>query len=98
MLRNVTEMETIPIHKAKSTLSQLVKRAAAGETIYIGGYGKAEVALVSTDALPKKKPISEAFGCMKGKITLLEGWDDPLPDDVIASFYSMQGLEDFEVK
>jgi prevent-host-death family protein len=91
------ESRTIPIHEAKSTLSQLVKRAAAGETIYIGGYGKAEAVLVSADSIPKKRPISEAFGCMKD-VVLPEGWDDPLPDDVIESFYSMQGLEEWEIK
>ena len=91
------ESRTIPLHEAKSTLSQLVKRAAVGETIYIGGYGKAQAVLVAADSVPKKRPISEAFGCMK-HVVLPEGWDDPLPYDVIESFYSMQGLEDFEVK
>jgi antitoxin (DNA-binding transcriptional repressor) of toxin-antitoxin stability system len=79
-------METIPIHKAKSTLSQLVKRAAAGEIISIGGYGKAEALLVSTDALPKKKPISEAFGCMKGQIFMADDFDAPLPKDLLEAF------------
>jgi prevent-host-death family protein len=91
------EPGTIPIHEAKSTLSQLVKRAAAGERIYIGGYGKAEAVLVSVDSLPRKKPVGEAFGCMK-HIPLPEGWEDPLPDGVIESFYSMQGLEEWEIK
>jgi prevent-host-death family protein len=93
----LAEPQTIPIHEAKSTLSQLVKRAAAGERIYIGGYGKAEAVLVSVDSIPKKKPVSEFLGCIKD-VPLPEGWDDPLPDDVIESFYSMQGLEDFEIK
>jgi len=89
---------TIPIHQAKSNLSKLVKRAAAGETIYIGAYGKEEAAIVSIDSVPKKKPVVEAFGCMRGRMELPDGWDDPLPDDIIDSFYNMQGLEDFEVK
>jgi hypothetical protein len=29
---------------------------------------------------------------------LPEGWEDPLPDDIIDEFYSMRGLEDFEKK
>jgi prevent-host-death family protein len=90
--------QTIPIHEAKSNLSKLVKRAATGETIYIGAYGKPEAAIVSADKVLPKKPVSEAFGCMRGKIKFYKGWDDPLPDDIIESFYSMQGLEDFEIK
>ena len=92
-------METITIHEAKSNLSKLVKRAAAGETIYIGAYGKAEAALTAVS--PEKQAAElrkKAFGCMKGKMILHEGWEDPLPDDIIDSFYSMQGLEDFEKK
>jgi prevent-host-death family protein len=88
-------IETIPIHKAKSTLSQLVKRAAAGETIYIGGYGKPEAALLSADSAPAKKAVMAAFGCMKD-LNLPDGWDDPLPQEVIDSFYTP--LTDLEAK
>ena len=91
-------MTAIPIHEAKTGLSKLVKRAAAGEIIYIGTYGKPEAAIVPLGSLPKKKPVTEAFGCMREKMKLPEGWDDPLPDDIIESFYSMQGLEEFETK
>jgi len=91
--------ETISIHEAKTNFSKLVKRAAAGETIYIGAYGKPEVTLTVVDQKKiNAKLRAEAFGCMKGKMDLPEGWDGPLPDDIIESFYSMQGLEDFEVK
>lgn len=86
---------TISIHDAKSNLSKLVKRAAAGETIYIGAYGKPEAVIVSPESLPLKKPVSEAFGCMRGKMELPKDWDAPLPDDIIESFYSVQGLEEF---
>jgi len=83
-------MLAIPIHEAKTTLSQLVKRAAAGEVIYIGTYGKPEVAIVSIETLPGKKPVSEAFGCLKGQLNLSKNWDDPLPDEIIDSFYNSQ--------
>jgi antitoxin (DNA-binding transcriptional repressor) of toxin-antitoxin stability system len=90
-------LETIPIHKAKSTLSQLIKRAEAGEIIYLGGYGKAQAALCPMEALVKRKPVSQAYGCMKSMI-LPQGWDGPLSDDVLGSFFQMRGLEDFEKK
>jgi antitoxin (DNA-binding transcriptional repressor) of toxin-antitoxin stability system len=81
-------METISIHKAKSTLSQLVKRAAAGETIYIGGYGKAEAMLTSLFGInaAKAQKRAEFFGCMKGRITMAEDFDAPLPADILEAF------------
>ena len=93
------ETNTISIHEAKSNLSKLVKRATAGETIYIGAYGKPEVVLTAVTPEQQRAELRKgAFGCMKGKMILHEGWDDPLPDDVIEEFYSMRGLEDFEKK
>jgi prevent-host-death family protein len=80
------EPRAIPIHEAKSTLSQLVKRAAAGERIYIGGYGKAEAVLVSVDSIPRKKPVSEAYGCMKGKIWMADDFDAPLSGEILEAF------------
>ena len=93
------DTDTIPIHEAKSNLSKLIKRAVAGETIFIGAYGKPEVALMAVNSGKAEAELRKGFiGCMKGKMELYEGWDDPLPDDIIDSFYSMQGLEDFAVK
>ena len=93
------EAETITIHEAKSNLSRLVKRAAAGETIYIGAYGKPEAVLTAVSPEKYRAELrKKAFGCMKGKMVLHEGWDDPLPDDIIESFYNSPGLEEFEKK
>ena len=92
-------IKTLSIHEAKTNLSKLVKRAAAGETIYIGAYGKPEAALTIVNSKKfNAEQRAKAFGCMKGKMDLPEGWDGPLPDDIIESFYSMQGLEDFVKK
>lgn len=44
----------ITIYQAKTNLSKLVKKAAAGETIYIGAYGQPQAVIT---ALPVKKPI-----------------------------------------
>ena len=92
-------MTTITIHEAKTNLSKLVKRVTAGETIYIGSYGRPEVALTAVNAEKYQAELRKGFfGCMKGKIELSDGFDDPLPDDIIDSFYTMQGLEEFERK
>jgi antitoxin (DNA-binding transcriptional repressor) of toxin-antitoxin stability system len=92
----VAEIKTVPIHEAKSNLSKLVKRAAFGETIYIGAYGKPEAIITAFDPAKMGAELrKQAFGCMKGKMELPEGWDDPLPDDIIDLFYSMKGFEEF---
>ena len=89
----------ITIHEAKTNLSKLVKRAAAGETVYIGSYGKPEAELTAVNTGKYRAQMRKGFfGCMKGKIEFSEGWDDPLPDDITDSFYSMRGLEEFEKK
>jgi len=99
MDNTIIEIETIPIHEAKSNLSKLVKRAAAGENIYIGAYGKPEAVITAVDSAKIRAERRKGFfGCMKGKMELPEGWDDPLPDDIIESFYSMKGFEEFEEK
>jgi prevent-host-death family protein len=80
------ESVTIPIHEAKSTLSQLVKRAAAGELIYIGAYGRPEAVLMRAGKLTGKKPVGEAIGCMKGKIQMAGDFDAPLPEELLTTF------------
>lgn len=76
-------MTVVSMHLAKSTLSQLVKRAAAGEIILLGAYGKAEAKLVaaSAEVVPKKR-----IGILAGKLHVPDDFDAPLPDDVLASF------------
>ena len=59
--------EIVSMHTAKSTLSQLVKRAAAGEPVYIGAYGRAEVKLVP--ALAQDGP-RKRFGVLQGWLQL----------------------------
>jgi len=84
MNNTIIEIETIPIHEAKSNLSRLVKRAAAGENIYIGAYGKPEAVITAADSAKiRAERRKQAFGCMKGKRELPEDWEDPLPDEII---------------
>jgi antitoxin (DNA-binding transcriptional repressor) of toxin-antitoxin stability system len=93
------EVKTIPIHEAKTNFSKLVKQAAAGKIIYIGAYGKPTVTLsVANQKEINAKLRENAFGGMKGKIELLEGWETPLSKEIIDSFYTSKGLEDFEKK
>lgn len=75
--------DVIPMHQAKSTLSQLVQRAAAGETVLIGPNGHAVAKLTRLDAAatPKRR-----LGFLKGKLVVPEDFDDSLPDEVLADF------------
>lgn len=75
--------EVIPMHQAKSTLSQLVQRAAAGETVLIGPNGHAIAKLTSLDA---PTPPKRRIGILKGKLVVPEDFDAPLPEDVLADF------------
>lgn len=71
------------MHVAKSTLSQLVKKATAGETVYIGAYGRATVKLVP---VASPQPNRKRFGLLEGLLTLPDDLDSPLPDEIIRSF------------
>lgn len=77
-------MTVISMHEAKSTLSQLVKRAAAGETILIGAYGKADAQLGPPVQVVRKKK----FGVLAGKLNVPEDFDTPLPPEVLDGFES----------
>ena len=76
-------MSVISMHQAKSTLSQLVKRAEGGETILIGAYGKAAAKLVPvTAAVSRPKKI----GLLAGKLVVPDDFDAPLPDELLKAF------------
>lgn len=76
-------MEVVSMHQAKSSLSHLVKRAAAGEIILIGTYGKAEAKLVPMSDVTR---APNRLGLMKGKIKMADDFDAPLPDEIQAAF------------
>ena len=76
-------MEVISMHQAKTTLSQLVKRAAGGETILIGAYGKAEVQLVPVT--PPGRGHKQ-IGILAGKLVIPDDFDAPLPMDILGDF------------
>jgi antitoxin (DNA-binding transcriptional repressor) of toxin-antitoxin stability system len=75
--------EIVSMHAAKSTLSSLVKRAAAGEPILIGAYGRATVKLVAVDAAERPR---KRFGALKGVLQLPPDLEAPLPADVVTLF------------
>ena len=68
------------MHKAKSSLSRLVKRASAGEEIVIASRGK-PVAMLTR--LPRKRK-DLPWGILKGKIRMKRDFDAPL--DVLKDY------------
>ena len=81
--------KTVSIHEAKTNFSKLIKRAEAGETIYIGAYGKPTVAMTAVDQREiNAKLRAQACGCMKGKIEFKEGWDHWTNEELYEMFYS----------
>jgi len=76
-------MEVTNIHEAKTHLSRLVERVAAGEEIVIGKAGKPVAKLVPyQEPKPVRKP-----GGLKGKIKYLTDWDKA-DKEIEALFYA----------
>jgi prevent-host-death family protein len=73
----------INIHEAKTHLSRLVDRAAAGEEIVIAKAGKPVAKLVPLghDMTPRK------LGQSAGEFWMAEDFDGPLPDELLRLFY-----------
>ena len=75
--------EVISMRSAKATLSQLIKRAVAGEPVYIGERGRALVKLFSADAAERPR---KRFGLLKGKLVLPADLETPHPEHVTRAF------------
>jgi len=74
--------ETVSLYDAKTNLSALVERAAAGAEFVIAKSGKPKALLVPLgDVHPLRRP-----GRGRGKWKLGADFDAPLPDDVLAAF------------
>jgi prevent-host-death family protein len=74
--------ETINLYEAKTNLSQLVERAAAGEEIIIAKAGRPKARLVPVQKTQRpRKP-----GLWKGKVWIADDFDAPLPEDILAGF------------
>ena len=75
-------MITVGVHEAKTTLSQLVERAEAGEEIVIARNGTPVVRLVP---IAKTNSLARVQGALKGQIEFAADFDE-LPDDIADAF------------
>ena len=63
----------VNVHEAKTQLSKLLERVAAGEEVIIGKAGKPVARLVKFEPSTK---VSPSFGVLKGQIWLAEDFDE----------------------
>ncbi len=75
-------MHQVNIHEAKTHLSRLVERAAAGEEIIIAKAGKPQARLVPL--VPKRKP--RVLGLFEGQHYYMAPDFDELPADMATAF------------
>ena len=74
----------VNIHEAKTHLSRLLQRVAAGEEVTIARAGVPVARLVAVQGPPKKiRPL----GMDRGRIWVADDFDAPLPDDLLKTFY-----------
>lgn len=73
-------METVGVHEAKTHLSKLLKRVAAGEEIVISNGGTPVARLVRV-----APPAPRLLDMDRGRFTVPDDFDAPLP----AEFYDL---------
>lgn len=75
-------MKSVNIHQAKTHFSELVARVERGQEVVIARAGKPVARLVPHET---RRP-APVFGADRGKFTVPEDFDSPLPDEVLATF------------
>jgi len=82
MTRKRVVRETVSLYDAKTNLSSLVERAAAGEEIVIAKSGRPRARLMPLEDTRALR----VSGKGKGRWRLGRAFDAPLPDDLIRGF------------
>lgn len=75
------------MHDAKTQLSRLAERAAAGEEIVIARNGRPLARLVPFEE--ERKP--RTLGLWKGRISIRSDFDEPLPTEIQQHFEGRGG-------
>lgn len=75
-------MVSVNIHEAKTQLSRLLQRVAAGEVIVISRSGKPVARIVPFSESNKPRPL----GIDRGLYEVPDDFDAPLPDELLAAF------------
>lgn len=83
--------ETVNLYQAKTHLSELVERAAAGEEIVIAKAGKPKAKLVPYEPSLREKRIGGQN--LLGITYMADDWDGPLPPE-IQKYFDGEGDEE----
>lgn len=76
-------MIKLNIHEAKTHLSKYLERLAKGETILLC---KRNVPIAEIRPLPARRAEPRPLGLAKGKVQILPGFYEPLPDEILDLF------------
>ena len=76
-------MTQVGIHEAKTHLSRLLRRVAAGEEVVIARAGQPIARLV-----PVRETRPRELGRDRGVFSVPDDFDEPLPDEILRSFES----------
>jgi prevent-host-death family protein len=74
----------VNIHEAKTHLSRLLQRVAAGEEVTIARAGTPVARLIAVE--PEKKKI-RPLGMDRGRVWVADDFDAPLPGELLKAFY-----------
>ena len=75
-------MKAVTVHKAKTTLSQLIADVESGEEVIISRGDQPVVRLVPVQVAEPRR----AFGALAGKVALGDAFFEPLPDDELRAW------------
>jgi prevent-host-death family protein len=75
-------MTRVNLYDAKTNLSELVERAAAGEEIIIAKAGKPRARLVPIESVVAERRPGRA----RGRIRIAADFDAPLPPEIAEAF------------
>jgi prevent-host-death family protein len=87
----VAPNKQVNIHEAKTQLSKLLRRVAAGEEITIANRGEPIARLV-----PVTCSRERTFGAYGNTIKIADDFDGPLPDDILNAFEGIESDEQDE--
>lgn len=71
----ISHLDSVNVHEAKTHLSRLLERVERGQEIVIARSGRPVAKLVPIHPEPRRRPI----GRDRGRVWMAEDFDEPLP-------------------